>query len=550
MKYFFFSILLFFLVLPTASQAQEVDKAWYRSSDKEFVLTTGAQLRGLSEMVASGNDFFGKTVYIHKDIDVSDFLWTPIGSSKAPFAGTFDGNGYSVSLGKIGAVEYGGLFGFVNGNIINLNVNIKGEQEGLNHVGVVAGFVGKAASVKFCTTSGQLVLKDASVVGGVVGMTDGEIQSCVNNCSVTNLDVKSNVVGGIAGVASGVVAKCYNAASLQGTNICGGVIGKASDANLDLKIWNSFNTADVCVISKSADQELAIAGGLVGKAEKLNVEQCYNSGKVNAYSFKDTNGNRCYSYAGGLVGIGGGNLVASYNTGDVASRAASDMKDKIESVSYVYAGGLLGCQMGTAFTSFAYCYNAGFVYAYGLGTNHTFVNYGGILGDFSSFAPSLKTCYYLSDNSKLEIGNNSVNDVFNKNVGIEVGEDELSASKFIEPNSQVSGLNDEEVYSHDDDLMNKGFPVCAMVQTLGIERQKDNKAVLRATTNSSSVHKGFFYWIGGLESYTVDLAASKDFECTLEMPQKGEDCYVQAYVILHDGSLKKGNVLKVHIPNS
>lgn len=465
------------------------------------------------------------------------------------FAGTFDGSGYTISLGKIAPVEYGGLFGYVKGSIKNLNVFIKDEQESLMNVGVVAGFIGKTASVKFCSTSGQLLLKDASVVGGLVGISEGEIEASANNCSISNDNVKPNAMGGIAGIASGVVAKCHNASRLQATNVCGGIVGQNKDVNADLNIWNCFNKGELQVVSKRMDGEYAIVGGIVGSAEKQNMEQCYNMGKVSAYSCKPKGDVHCRSYAGGLVGMGGGKVIASYNIGDVVSRAAADMEDKIESVSYVYAGGLMGCLTGSAFTSLAYCYNAGFIYAYGQGANHTFVNHGGILGDFSSFAPTLKSCYYLADNIKLEIGNNSVNDTFDKNVGFAVGADELASAKFIVKNSAVPGINDEGHYSHDDDQVNKGFPVCAMVQTLGIERTKDNKAVLKAVTNASAVNRGFFYWIENLEEYTVDMPASQDFTCTLDVPQKGENCYVQAYIIMHDGSLKKGNVLKIQLPD-
>lgn len=548
MKYFYISILLFFLALPMAAQEGEVDMTWYRSGNKEFVLTTEAQMKGLSELVAGGNDFLGKTVYIHKDIDVSNSIWTPIGSSEAPFAGTFDGSGYRVCLGRIAPAEYGGLFGFVNGNVKNLNVSVKDAQDSLTNAGVIAGFVGKTASVKFCSTFGLFQLKNASVVGGLVGITEGEIESCANNCRLVNDNVKANAMGGIAGVAAGIIAKCHNTACLLATNVCGGIVGKNNEMNADLSIWNSFNIGDVQVVSKQGDGEDAIAGGVVGNAENQDMQQCYNCGRVSVYSFKSEGDIHCRSYAGGLVGIGSGKLVASYNIGDVVSRSAADVADKIESVSYVYAGGLLGCQRGTGFTSLSYCYNAGFVYAYGMGGNHTFVNYGGILGDFSSFAPSLKSCYYLDENCKSEIGHGSVNDTFYKNIGFGVREDELTSVKFIQKNKEVPGLNDEEVYSYDDDNINMGYPVCAMVHTLGIERQGD-KAVLKAVSNASVASKGFFYWIGGLEDYTVDMPATQDFECTLDMPQKGEDCYVQAYVILHDGTMKKGNVLKMHIPN-
>lgn len=95
------------------------------------------------------------------NIDLGNTEWSPIGTKNAPFTGTLDGNGNTVSGLKITKCTNGvaGLFGYNSGIIKNLNVSGSVNASG----------------------NGQ---NDVSFVGGIVGVNSGTISGCQNSVSV------------------------------------------------------------------------------------------------------------------------------------------------------------------------------------------------------------------------------------------------------------------------------------------------------------------------------------------------------------------------------
>ena len=82
---------------------------------------------GGSEDALAGNYTLGT------DISVS----TPIGNSRTPFTGTFDGDGHTITLNITGD-NYQALFGYVVGGTVK-NLTVKGSVNGTSYVaGVVA----------------------------------------------------------------------------------------------------------------------------------------------------------------------------------------------------------------------------------------------------------------------------------------------------------------------------------------------------------------------------------------------------------------------------
>lgn len=79
--------------------------------------------------VGSGTD--GWTLYAHyrqtADIDLASVSnWTPIGTDAAPFTGSYDGNGFTISNLKINAPteDYQGLFGELSSGAVVKNVGV------------------------------------------------------------------------------------------------------------------------------------------------------------------------------------------------------------------------------------------------------------------------------------------------------------------------------------------------------------------------------------------------------------------------------------------
>lgn len=64
----------------------------------------------------------GSAFLLMNDIDVGNI--EPIGSKSNPFSGKFNGNGHTITINitkNLNGETYVGLFGYVNGNVLNLN---------------------------------------------------------------------------------------------------------------------------------------------------------------------------------------------------------------------------------------------------------------------------------------------------------------------------------------------------------------------------------------------------------------------------------------------
>ena len=133
------------------SGANWIDSAntgWYNPDKNEFTIYTAAELAGLAKLVNDGNSFADKTINLGADIDLNSnydllnvfagenynsepndiIFWTPIGTTAAPFKGTFNGGGHLIDdlAIKYRSNSYVGLFGYVeSGTIQDLNSGIQ-----------------------------------------------------------------------------------------------------------------------------------------------------------------------------------------------------------------------------------------------------------------------------------------------------------------------------------------------------------------------------------------------------------------------------------------
>lgn len=167
-----------------------------------YQISNGAELAYLAQQVNSEKiDSEDTFITLTNNIDLNNKAWTPIGNSDSVFAGTFDGNGHTISglyiniTGSYSPAKkgrlYQGLFGCVeDGTVQNL---------------IVTGSV----------TIGNEKSVNVSCIGGIVGINDGgKVQNCgfygtvsaKQNVSKTPKDcTKDN--GGVVG--KGKAAKCW-----------------------------------------------------------------------------------------------------------------------------------------------------------------------------------------------------------------------------------------------------------------------------------------------------------------------------------------------------
>ncbi|MCD7981929.1 MAG: hypothetical protein LUF32_06400, partial [Clostridiales bacterium] len=288
----------------SSEEAADEDYSWYYDDTDAvaYTISDAGELEALADLVNSDvDDFADKTVTLAADVSLSGIEWEPIGTADTAFAGTFDGDGYTISDMEINSSDgYCGLFGNVSGTICDLTVTgeITNTSSDTDYVGGVCGKLSAGGLISGVTADVEITAYVSSSegcynVGGVVGMvgepgtslyTDEDaavVEQCVNLGSVAGY-VR---VGGIAGRSAGIVRECanfgsvYNASgSKKGTGgIVGmnGVNGTATDGGL---VENCYNAGYVDGNSGYW------TGGIVGFQNSLSVTQyCYNSSDLGIY---------------------------------------------------------------------------------------------------------------------------------------------------------------------------------------------------------------------------------------------------------------------------
>ena len=151
---------------------------WYTAGDAPYQISTGKELVYLAQLVNDGNNFSGKTIVLTADIDLGNKEWTPIGNtSDMKFAGTFDGQGYTIRGLCINATtDNQGLFGYIDKSAIVQNLIVTGSVT--TSKGFTGGIVGRSTrsqgTVQNCGFYGTVTATGTS--GGVVG--SGKALNC------------------------------------------------------------------------------------------------------------------------------------------------------------------------------------------------------------------------------------------------------------------------------------------------------------------------------------------------------------------------------------
>ena len=219
-------------------------------------------------------------------------LFTPIGTTAAPFTGSFDGDGYTVS------------------NIYIKNTTSPGEP---------VGFFGSAAAgsvIKNFTLTGTVMNEDTTNnpntnnTGGIVGFSEGKLFQCHNNAVVIGKYNVGGVVGRLGYQSTSYTAETFptieqcsnHSAIIAAEETAGGIVGRAYGL-----ITNSFNDGNVSVADPLTSGHI-YAGGIAGSlhgasgSETSRIEYCHSQGLITAYA-----------YVGSLIGYQqSGNIVKCY----------------------------------------------------------------------------------------------------------------------------------------------------------------------------------------------------------------------------------------------
>lgn len=153
------------------------EETWWAdfSYDGEPIhIYTSEQLTQIADKIENGDRQAASAIYIlDEDIDFKGKKWTPIGTDILPFTGILDGNGHEIKNFKVKASKnsVAGLFGYLNGVVINLGVD--GIITGGNVSGGVAAVTSKDAIVACCYS--KCSISSSQVSGGLVGKNFGSI---------------------------------------------------------------------------------------------------------------------------------------------------------------------------------------------------------------------------------------------------------------------------------------------------------------------------------------------------------------------------------------
>lgn len=200
----------------------------------------------------------GTTILQTEDIDLSKYIWLPIGSEKSenkPFSGTYDGRGHLITGLKIDYIGTGdrlyernnyGLFGNLENGTVNRTFVVDGHIHpvGKSNIGGLAGWVDGANSlISNSEAAVEIIGEDLfqrNAIGGLVGhFPGGNIHSSM---AMPSIKAKIGYVGGLVGFTGHI----------------------DNSGQLDVSVKNCFANIDLNLSTGSGTNIDVIAGGLVG----------------------------------------------------------------------------------------------------------------------------------------------------------------------------------------------------------------------------------------------------------------------------------------------
>ena len=271
------------------------------------------ELKTFRDDVNNGNSYEGWTIKLMDDIDLNNEEWTPIGFNKEEeagnenyFAGTFDGQEYTIKNLKINKDNVGGvgLFGAVyNANFKNIileNVDIKvDDSDASNHIsgssggkpnyivgghtGALVGYDANTGEISFenvhikglILIEGETDWKQGQRIGGIMG---GKGQSKVSFKDVSVIGDEGSYIKGYCNVG-GVVGQ------YQGT-------GTFENVHTDINVFAVNTGTDATAMAFGA-------GGIAGTAcQGSTFTDCSANGNIHVDA---SSGNSVYR-VGGITG--------------------------------------------------------------------------------------------------------------------------------------------------------------------------------------------------------------------------------------------------------
>ncbi|MBQ7264578.1 MAG: hypothetical protein IJS61_00615 [Firmicutes bacterium] len=327
------------------------DTSWYNESKSEFEIGTLDELEGFRDLVNSGTNFEGKTVYLTSDIDLESVeSWEGIGTPdisdteiKNTFKGNFDGNNHIIKNMRITSpsTPFVGFFSYIEGGSVsflrfeNANIELSSvnnyTEMGLvgtptNYVGIACGLSmggnfmcvqplsGNVSVTAQSRQDGDITITDLSYCGGIAGIAlspndrmNGGFNFCGNNADITS---ESGACAGIvASARAQEISYCYNKGAITG-KMAGGLVENLSSGQLA----DSYNNAPVNGLLK------ALKSGICANSdEDSNFYSCVDIYPNDHIVFLSGNIYDCYVCSGGTVNNYSSQVDGSFTEIDLTS---------------------------------------------------------------------------------------------------------------------------------------------------------------------------------------------------------------------------------------
>ena len=321
-----------------ASEVIKADTSWYDAEKSEYTIDTVAQLYGFKQL-SDTTDFAGKTVKLGADITVNTGeagtwadtppanAWVSIGTASLPFAGTFDGQGHTVSgLYMSASGQNVGFFGITTTACLIkdfrlLNSYFANSATGDVYMGSIVGQLkGKLCDVY----SNAIVVSRGNETGGMVGRMR-ETGCAVNNCwfdgSVTSAgQYCGGIIGRLMGTAG--IEHCLNSGSITSTRtagwagaggICGAIYWGSGADGIQVVFNDCLNVGSVTVSHTEG------VGSFLGRSRNTTTfTNCYTTNDIKHVQGSEIN----YTYT--VPGVGNATTYQNKITGapEVVDREA------------------------------------------------------------------------------------------------------------------------------------------------------------------------------------------------------------------------------------
>ena len=336
------------------SSSGNYDISWYNKNQTEFTLTTARELAGMAYLVNNGyTNFYGTTIKLEDDINLSGKDWIPCGE----FCGKFDGQGHVIEGMVINVTNYNstderhiGFWRIIKGaSITNLSlrgsISVTLNQEISPRIGGLIGSTTGMCSVENCNIEVDIACQQnptwggagEDCIGGIVGAQEGTfmgnkvtVRYCKHkgnfDCNIAYYGADRLYVGGIVGSRGGaegaLVEFCENESSLihikdnygnanpanrKIGGICGYGFGRCCRSIIDkVQITNNRNTKDKMVNSTNY-----YFCGIDTGGDPIN---CYSV--LSTIEISSTSNSYVNAYIGGVSTSGG---TACFSNSDMIS---------------------------------------------------------------------------------------------------------------------------------------------------------------------------------------------------------------------------------------